>query len=71
MVQKYTKWYQKGPKLRKKGFKNGPKYNATGHFRTQKINDKWWIIDPSGCLFWSTGVNAAGILEIDTPVTKG
>ena len=32
-------------------FKNGPKYNATGHFRTQKINDKWWIIDPSGCLF--------------------
>ena len=51
------------------GFKNGPKYNATGHFRTQKIDDKWWIIDPSGCLFWS-GVNAAGILEIDTPVTN-
>ncbi len=50
------------------GFKNGPKYKATGHFRIQKINDKWWIIDPSGCLFWSTGVNAAGVLEIDTPI---
>ena len=25
MVQRYIKWYQKGPKLSKKGFKNGPK----------------------------------------------
>ncbi len=49
------------------GFKNGPKFNATGHFRTEKINGKWWIIDPTGFLFWSAGVNAAGRFEIDTP----
>ncbi len=52
------------------GFVNGPKYEATGHFRTQKIDDRWWIIDPEGCLFWSSGVNSAGRLEILTP-TKG
>ncbi|MBK3517094.1 hypothetical protein [Carboxylicivirga marina] len=49
------------------GFVNGPKFDATGHFRTQKVNGLWWIIDPEGCLFWSTGVNSAGRLEIPTP----
>ncbi|MBR8536162.1 hypothetical protein KDU71_11385 [Carboxylicivirga sediminis] len=52
------------------GFANGPKFEATGHFRTQKVSGRWWIIDPEGCLFWSTGVNSAGRLEIPTP-TKG
>ena len=50
------------------GFAKGPKYNATGHFRTQKIDNKWWIIDPEGCLFWSTGVNSAGKLVVSTPL---
>ena len=50
------------------GFENGPKYEATGHFRTKKINDRWWIIDPDGCLFWSTGVNSAGKLVVATPL---
>ncbi|GGZ87421.1 hypothetical protein [Algibacter mikhailovii] len=52
------------------GFANGPKFEATGHFRTQKINGKWWIIDPSGSLFWSTGINGAGKLEVATPYNK-
>ncbi|TLX78168.1 hypothetical protein E9993_00350 [Labilibacter sediminis] len=50
------------------GFANGPKFEATGNFRTQKINGKWWIIDPDGCLFWSTGVNGAGKLTVSTPL---
>ncbi|WP_430814946.1 hypothetical protein [Carboxylicivirga sp. RSCT41] len=52
------------------GYVNGPGFEATGHFRTQKVDGRWWIIDPEGCLFWSAGVNSAGRLEIPTP-TKG
>ncbi len=33
-----------------------------------KINDRWWIIDPDGCLFWSAGVNSAGKLVVATPL---
>lgn len=35
------------------GWGTGPKFEATGHFRVQKIDGKWWFIDPDGCLFWS------------------
>jgi len=52
------------------GFKNGPQFEATGNFRTQKIDEKWWIIDPDGYLFWSTGVNGAGKLVVNTPYKK-
>lgn len=52
------------------GYAKGPKYEATGHFRTMKINNRWWIIDPDGCLFWSAGVNSAGKLEVATPLNK-
>jgi len=51
------------------GFENGPKHKATGHFRVEKIEGKWWIIDPSGALFWSNGVNSAGRLNVSTPYT--
>ena len=34
------------------GWAAGPHFEATGHFRVQKINGKWWLIDPEGCLFW-------------------
>jgi hypothetical protein len=33
------------------------KYKATGYFRTQKINNRWWFIDPDGYQFLATGVN--------------
>ncbi|GAB1308880.1 hypothetical protein KH5_15630 [Urechidicola sp. KH5] len=52
------------------GFKSGPQFEATGNFRTEKIEGKWWIIDPEGYLFWSTGVNGAGKLEVATPYNK-
>ena len=41
---------------------------GTGHFRVMKIEDKWWFIDPEGYLFWSSGVNSAGKLNIATPI---
>ncbi|MCX7886162.1 MAG: beta-agarase [Verrucomicrobiae bacterium] len=37
------------------GWAKGPKREATGHFRVEKIDGKWWLIDPEGCLFWSHG----------------
>ncbi|MBK1877687.1 hypothetical protein [Pelagicoccus mobilis] len=37
------------------GWATGPKFEATGYFRVEKIDGRWWLIDPSGCLFWSYG----------------
>jgi hypothetical protein len=31
--------------------------SATGYFRTEKIDCKWWLVDPEGYLFLSVGVN--------------
>lgn len=28
---------------------------ATGFFRTHHDGRRWWLVDPEGCLFWSTG----------------
>lgn len=38
------------------GWADGPKYQATGYFRTQKIGDKWALIDPEGYIFFSHGI---------------
>jgi regulation of enolase protein 1 (concanavalin A-like superfamily) len=51
------------------GWAAGPTLNATGWFRTQKINGKWWLVTPSGHLFWSAGVdciNASNAGPIDS-----
>ncbi|WP_010520394.1 hypothetical protein [Aquimarina agarivorans] len=47
------------PKNRNKygGWTKGPKLKATGFFRTEKHDGKWWMVDPEGYLFWSNGVN--------------
>lgn len=33
------------------------KVEATGFFRTQKVNGKWWFVDPDGYQFLSLGVD--------------
>jgi hypothetical protein len=33
---------------------------ATGFFRVEQIEGKWWFVDPDGHLFFSTGVNCVG-----------
>ena len=38
------------------GWADGPQLEATGRFRTEKIDGKWWLVDPDGHLFWSHGV---------------
>ena len=39
------------------GWGDGPQREATGWFRTEKINGWWWLVTPEGHLFLSVGVN--------------
>ncbi len=34
-----------------------PREQATGFFRTQKIDGRWWLIDPDGYRFYHVGIN--------------
>jgi hypothetical protein len=34
------------------------KARATGFFRTEKVDGKWWFVDPDGHLFFSTGADS-------------
>ena len=43
------------------GWAGGPQLKATGFFRTEKVNGKWWLVDPEGRLFFSHGVDCVGV----------
>jgi hypothetical protein len=45
------------------------KAKATGFFRVEQINGKWWFVDPDGHLFISMGVNGMGSTGGSTRVT--
>jgi hypothetical protein len=49
------------------GWKTGPALEATGFFRTEKTNGKWWLADPEGHLFFSHGIDCIGYNE-ETPI---
>ncbi|MGE5610585.1 MAG: beta-galactosidase [Bacillota bacterium] len=51
------------------GWKNGPTLKATGYFRTEKYNGKWWLVDPEGKLFWSNGIDCVRMLDV-TPIDE-
>jgi hypothetical protein len=48
------------------GYK-GTKAKATGFFRVEKIDGKWWFVDPDGHLFLSLGADSIGVGAV-TPV---
>lgn len=50
------------------GWTAGPKLKATGFFRVEKYQGKWWLIDPEGWLFWSHGADCVRP-ESSTPVS--
>jgi hypothetical protein len=58
-----SEWNQYG------GWLAGPKLEATGFFRTQKHEGKWWLVDPEGRLFWSHGVDCVRSSCATTPIT--
>jgi hypothetical protein len=47
----------------------GPKLKATGFFRTEKYEGKWWLVDPDGHLFFSHGIDCVGATE-STPISE-
>lgn len=49
------------------GWKNGPKLKATGFFRTEKYQGKWYFVDPEGRLFFSHGID---VLRAHTDATR-
>ena len=50
------------------GWKNGPQLEATGHFRVEKVDGKWWFVTPSGHLFYSLGIN---VIKTDSDAANG
>ena len=42
------------------GYLNAKIDEGTGFFRTEKIDDRWWFVDPEGYLFLSVGVDCVG-----------
>ncbi|KXI28812.1 agarase [Paraglaciecola hydrolytica] len=48
------------------GWKDGPRSKATGYFRTEKVNGKWWMVDPDGYLFFSHGLANVRMANLTT-----
>jgi hypothetical protein len=49
------------------GWKHGPKLEPTGFFRTAKLEGKWWLVDPEGYLFHSSGITTvSSVLRTDS-----
>ena len=51
------------------GWKAGPQLKATGFFRVEKHNGKWWLVDPEGRLFFSHGIDCVGG-GLHTPISE-
>jgi len=62
---------QPGPKDWDKygGWAEGTQLHASGFFRTEKYNGKWWLVDPDGRLFFSHGIDCVRMIDI-TPVDE-
>jgi hypothetical protein len=50
------------------GWAAGPQLKATGHFRVEKYQGKWWFVDPDGRLFWSDGLDCVGFNQSSTRI---
>jgi len=50
------------------GWADGPRLKATGYFQVQKYRRKWWLVDPTGRLFWSHGIDCVHSADA-TPIT--
>lgn len=56
---KEQRWLRQNPPVAGRdefgGWKKGPQLKATGFFRTEQRDGRWWLVTPSGHLFWSIG----------------
>lgn len=46
----------------------GKRFQATGYFRTHHDGSRWWLVDPDGYAFWSSGLDC---VRLDTPANYG
>jgi len=53
------------------GYKNGPKLEATGYFRTEKVDGKWALVDPEGYLYFATGLDIIRLSNTSTMTGYG
>ncbi|NQU26002.1 MAG: beta-agarase [Candidatus Nealsonbacteria bacterium] len=51
------------------GWQAGPQREVTGRFRAEKVQGKWWLVDPEGRLFWSHGADCVRSTSGYTPIT--
>jgi len=51
------------------GWAEGPQLHASGFFRTEKTNGKWWLVDPDGRLFFSHGIDCVRMID-NTPIDE-
>lgn len=45
------------------GWADGPQLQATGWFRTARVDGVWWLVTPEGRLFLSVGMDCVGTWE--------
>ncbi|WP_353827728.1 beta-galactosidase [Agromyces sp. SYSU T0242] len=48
------------------GWADGPQLEATGYFRTEKVDGTWALVDPEGHLYFSTGIDNARLFDSQT-----
>ena len=60
--------YKKNEKIKtnKYGARKDKKVNATGFFRSQKIDGRWWIVDPDGYLMINIALNNVATAASDS-----
>jgi len=44
------------------------RFKPSGFFRVEKTATRYWLVDPEGCAFFSTGVDGVGPVHNGTPV---
>ncbi len=45
------------------------RFAATGFFRVERDEQRFWLVDPEGCAFWSSGMDCVRERNFATPVT--
>lgn len=48
---------RRSPRCSRWGGWRARRVRATGFFRTHHDGRRWWLVDPDGCLFWSSGLD--------------
>ena len=51
------------------GYAVGPQLETSQRFRVQKYQDRWWLVDPAGHLFWSHGIDCVNSNNATTPIS--